>query len=154
MLLFSTSTIIVDRYHIRKPLSAGSWHDLFCCRLLCVTRFITMLKISYIGVFLSTTLFIKFVFSVSGYVQDLLLYVESQLHRINPDSDGHCDWALYRNKVPSESARMFHVKATYPYTGQHMADSGCVQYTLHSHIWHNIHYKYRRTNCRILFLYK
>lgn len=41
--------------------------------------------------FLSRTLFIKFVFSVSGYVQDLLLYVESQLHRINPDSDGHCD---------------------------------------------------------------
>lgn len=91
MLLFSTSTIIVDRYHIRKPLSAGSWHDLFCCRLLCVTRLITMLKIIYIGFLLSTALFIKFVFSVSGYVQDLLLYVESQLHRINPDSDGHCD---------------------------------------------------------------
>lgn len=29
-------------------------------------------------------------FSVAGYVQDLLLYVESELHRINPDSDGHC----------------------------------------------------------------
>lgn len=54
--------------------------------LLCVTRLITLLRIRDIG-FPEALHYLSF-FSVAGYVQDLLLYVESELHRINPDSDG------------------------------------------------------------------
>lgn len=73
-------------------------------------------------------------FSVLGHVQDLLLYVEFELHRVHFNSDRHCSGEVHRHKVPAESPGVLHLQAPDPYSSRDLVDSWHLQYPLHTNL--------------------